>query len=87
MARELPTVDPRIIWEWGVCDTYRDEKFLRDLTGGKEQVNALEVLALDIRPVDKLWAGTSNGNRSARRCGTACIPTTAGTSAGTSRRR
>jgi len=56
MPRELPTVDPRIIWTWGVCDTYRDEKFLRELLGDKAQVNAFDVLALDIRPVDKLWA-------------------------------
>ena len=56
MTRELPTVDPRIIWNWGVCETYRDETFLRELMGGKERVNALDVLALDIRPVDKLWA-------------------------------
>lgn len=56
MPRELPTVDPRIIWNWGVCETYRDERFLRDLMDGKDQVSALDVLALEIRPVDKLWA-------------------------------
>jgi len=56
MPRTLPTVDPRIIWNWGVCETYQDEKFLLDLLGGKEHVSALDVLALDIRPVDKLWA-------------------------------
>ena len=34
MPRTLPTVDPRIIWNWGVCETYQDEKFLLDILGG-----------------------------------------------------
>ena len=56
MKKSLPTVNPRIIWDWGVCDTYRDAEFLRNLMKGKEEVDAMDVLALDIRPVDKLWA-------------------------------
>lgn len=56
MKQSLPTVNPRIIWDWGVCETYRDAEFLRNLMKGKEEVDAVDVLALDIRPVDKLWA-------------------------------
>jgi hypothetical protein len=51
----LPTVNPTVIWNWGVCQKYRDADHLQNVTSGHQQMNAFDVLALPIRDVDKLW--------------------------------
>jgi hypothetical protein len=54
-VRQLPRRVPTVVWDWGVCATYRDPDYLQRVVGKRDALDAKDVLELPIRPVDKLW--------------------------------
>lgn len=52
---ELAQIPVESALAWGVCARFGSEDLLRATTGGRPTVNALEMMELPIRPVDKLW--------------------------------
>ena len=54
-VKRLPKHSPQIILQWGVCTTYQDLEHLDSVVSGKSEVDAEDILALDISAADRVW--------------------------------